>query len=107
MDSANQYRCGITFLFGNYITLSNLREEDWDRIFAQRLSPLYISVHATEPELRARLLNNARAGDILASLRRLAAGGIRMHTQIVLCPGINDGRDSFHNLSATSCARRC
>ena len=80
-----------SFLFGNYITLSNLREEDWDRIFAQRLSPLYISVHATEPELRARLLNNARASDILASLRRLASGGIRVHTQIVLCPGINDG----------------
>lgn len=80
-----------SFLFGNYITLTNLRDEDWERIFSQRLSPLYISVHATEPGLRAELLNNDRARGILASLRRLADGGIRMHTQIVLCPGINDG----------------
>ncbi len=80
-----------SFLFGNYITLSNLREEDWERIFTQRLSPLYLSVHATEPELRAFLLNNKHAPDILSLIGRLAAGGIRMHTQVVLCPGINDG----------------
>lgn len=80
-----------SFQFGNYITLGNLQEEDWERIFRQRLSPLYISVHATEPDLRRSILNNHRAPDILASLRRLAGGGIRMHTQIVLCPGINDG----------------
>ena len=81
-----------SFLFGNYITLGNLRDEDWERIFRQRLSPLYISVHATEPELRRTILNNRHAPDILQGLRRLADGGIRMHTQIVLCPGINDGR---------------
>lgn len=80
-----------SFLFGNYITLGNLDEGDWERIFDQRLSPLYISVHATEPGLRSFILNNKRAPDIMASLQRLAAGGIRMHTQIVLCPGINDG----------------
>ena len=80
-----------SFLFGNYITLSNLREDDWERIFTQRLSPLYLSVHATEPELRAFLLNNKKAPDILSLIGRLAAGGIRMHAQIVLCPGINDG----------------
>ncbi len=80
-----------SFLFGNYITLGNLRAEDWERIFRQRLSPLYVSVHATEPELRSFLLQNRRAPDIRESLRRLAAGGIALHTQIVLCPGINDG----------------
>jgi putative radical SAM enzyme (TIGR03279 family) len=81
-----------SFLYGNYITLTNLREEDWERIFAQRLSPLYISVHATEPELRSSLMRGRNAPDVLACLKRMAGGGIRMHTQIVLCPGINDGR---------------
>lgn len=81
-----------SFLYGNYITLTNLREEDWERIFAQRLSPLYISVHTTEPVLRTAIMRGMKSPDILASLKRLAAGGIRMHTQIVLCPGINDGQ---------------
>jgi putative radical SAM enzyme (TIGR03279 family) len=80
-----------SFLFGNFITLGNLRDEDWERIFAQRLSPLYLSVHATDPALRAALLRNGKAPDILKMIDRLAAGGIRMHAQIVLCPGINDG----------------
>ena len=80
-----------SFLYGNYITLGNLREEDWERIFTQRLSPLYLSVHATEPALRASLMGNKNAPDIMAGMKRLAAGGIRMHTQIVLTPGINDG----------------
>lgn len=80
-----------SFLYGNYITLGNLREDDWERIFTQRLSPLYISVHATEPGLRAALMRNKHAPDIMAGMKRLAAGGIRMHTQIVLSPGLNDG----------------
>jgi putative radical SAM enzyme (TIGR03279 family) len=80
-----------SFLFGNYITLSNMRQEDWDRIFAQRLSPLYVSVHATDLRLRSFLLGNEAAPDILAQIGRLAAGGIRIHAQVVLCPGINDG----------------
>ena len=80
-----------SFLHGNFITLGALSEADWDRIFRQRLSPLYISVHATEPGIRSTLLNNGKAPDIMSSLKRLAAGGIRMHAQIVLCPGINDG----------------
>ncbi|MHB8844682.1 MAG: DUF512 domain-containing protein [Nitrospirota bacterium] len=80
-----------SFLYGNYITLSNLREEDWERIFTQRLSPLYISVHTTDPALRTKMMRGKHRIDILAALNRLAAGGIRMHTQIVLCPGINDG----------------
>jgi NifB/MoaA-like Fe-S oxidoreductase len=80
-----------SFLFGNYITLGALTEDDWDRIFSQRLSPLYVSVHATDPSLRSFILGNKKAPDIMTSLKRLAAGGIRMHTQIVTCPGINDG----------------
>jgi putative radical SAM enzyme (TIGR03279 family) len=81
-----------SFLYGNYITLTNLREEDWERIFSQRLSPLYISVHTTDPVLRTAIMRSRTSPDILASLKRLAAAGIRMHTQIVLCPGINDGQ---------------
>jgi putative radical SAM enzyme (TIGR03279 family) len=80
-----------SFLHGNYITLGALSEHDWERIFRERLSPLYISVHTTDHVLRSFMLGNKRAPDILASLKRLARGGIRMHTQIVLCPGINDG----------------
>jgi putative radical SAM enzyme (TIGR03279 family) len=80
-----------SFLHGNYITLGALSEKDWERIFRERLSPLYISVHTTDHSLRTFMLGNRNAPDILASLKRLAAGGIRMHTQIVLCPGINDG----------------
>jgi putative radical SAM enzyme (TIGR03279 family) len=82
-----------SFLYGNYITLGALSEPDWERIFSQRLSPLYISVHTTEPALRSFMLGNKKAPDIMESMKRLAAGGIRMHAQIVLCPGINDG---FH-----------
>jgi putative radical SAM enzyme (TIGR03279 family) len=80
-----------SFLYGNYITLGALSENDWQRIFHQRLSPLYISVHATDPALRSFILGNNRAPDIMTSMRRLAAGGISMHAQIVLCPGVNDG----------------
>lgn len=81
-----------SFLYGNYITLTNLREEDWERIFTQRLSPLYISIHTTEPVLRTAIMRGRKSPDILTSLKRLADGGIRMHTQIVLCPGVNDGQ---------------
>lgn len=80
-----------SFLHGNYITLGALSENDLERIFCERLSPLYISVHTTDHSLRTFMLGNKKAPDILASMKRLAAGGILMHTQIVLCPGINDG----------------
>ena len=79
-----------SFLHGNFITLGALSESDWERIFRLRLSPLYISVHTTDPGLRASMLRNCKAPDILESLNRLAAGGIKMHTQVVLCPGVND-----------------
>jgi putative radical SAM enzyme (TIGR03279 family) len=80
-----------SFLFGNYITLTNLTEEDWDRIGEQHLSPLYVSVHATEADLRGRMLHNSDAPDLMGQLRRLAGMGIGVHTQIVLVPGLNDG----------------
>ena len=80
-----------SFLFGNYITLTNLTEEDRARIGEQHLSPLYVSVHATDPDLRRRIFRNPRAPDVMAQLRRLMEMGIEVHTQIVLVPGLNDG----------------
>jgi putative radical SAM enzyme (TIGR03279 family) len=81
----------LSFLFGHYLTLTNLSENDFQRIFEQRLSPLYVSVHATESELRQRLLQNRKPDDLLGNIRRLTEGGIKLHTQIVLIPEINDG----------------
>jgi putative radical SAM enzyme (TIGR03279 family) len=80
-----------SFLYGHFVTLTNLRDRDWKRIVEQRLSPLYVSVHATEPEVRARCLGNPAAGEILERLGFLAAGGIEVHAQVVLTPGLNDG----------------
>jgi putative radical SAM enzyme (TIGR03279 family) len=83
----------LSFLHGNYITLSDLDEASFERIIEQRLSPLYISVHATDPELRHALLGRPRhSAEILPRLERLAKAGIRMHAQIVLCPDLNDGQ---------------
>jgi putative radical SAM enzyme (TIGR03279 family) len=80
-----------SFLYGNFITLTNLSDSDYQRILDQRLSPLYISVHATDPKVRKRLLRNDRAPDVLKMIDRLTAGGIRLHTQVVITPGVNDG----------------
>ena len=81
----------LSFLHGHYITLTNLRDDDWERIFEQRLSPLYVSVHATDPEARRRMLVNPRSTRINEDLDRLAGGGIAVHAQVVLCPEVNDG----------------
>jgi putative radical SAM enzyme (TIGR03279 family) len=80
-----------SFLFGSYITLTNLDEADWERIGEQHLSPLYVSVHATDPNLRRRILSNPAAPGVMAQLRCLADLGIVVHTQIVVTPGLNDG----------------
>jgi putative radical SAM enzyme (TIGR03279 family) len=80
-----------SFLFGNFITLTNLTEADWQRLAEQRLSPLYVSVHATELVLRRRFLSNPAAPDIMDQLRRLGELGIQLHTQVVLMPSLNDG----------------
>jgi putative radical SAM enzyme (TIGR03279 family) len=81
-----------SFLFGNFVTLTNLTEDDWARLEEQRLSPLYVSVHATDLALRRRFLARASAPDVMAQLRRLADLGIEVHTQVVLVPGLNDGQ---------------
>ena len=79
-----------SFLFGNFITLTNLTEADWDRLAEQRLSPLYVSVHATALALRRRVLGNPAAPDVVEQLERLGGLGIQVHAQIVLIPGLND-----------------
>ena len=81
----------LSFLYGSYLTLTNLTAADWLRIEEQRLSPLFVSVHATEPELRSRLLVNPRAGLILDQLRWFAERRLQIHAQVVVCPGLNDG----------------
>jgi len=80
-----------SFLFGSYVTLTNLSEADWQRIDEQRLSPLYVSVHATDPDLRRRVLHNPEAPDVMNQLERLADLGVEVHTQIVVQPGVNGG----------------
>ncbi|MFP4396102.1 MAG: DUF512 domain-containing protein [Anaerolineales bacterium] len=81
----------LSFLHGNYITLTNWSEADWQRVEAQFLSPLYISVHAVDPQVRAALMRHPRAGQIMAQLTRLAEMRVTLHTQAVLVPGVNDG----------------
>jgi putative radical SAM enzyme (TIGR03279 family) len=80
-----------SFLYGHFVTLTNLREADWRKIAEQRLSPLYVSVQATEPDVRIAMMGNPRAGDILDRLRFLQSAGIVVHAQVVLAPGWNDG----------------
>ncbi len=80
-----------SFLFGNFVTLTNLTASDWARLEEQRLSPLYVSVHATDPELRRRFLGRRDSPDLLEQLHRLAELGIEAHAQVVLVPGVNDG----------------
>ena len=81
-----------SFLLGNFVTLTNLVQEDWQRIGEQRLSPLYVSIHATAPSVRRRVLSNPKSPDILPQLRRLGEMGIAVHGQIVIWPGVNDGQ---------------
>jgi putative radical SAM enzyme (TIGR03279 family) len=81
----------LSFLYGSYLTLTNLPEKEWQRIEQMRLSPLYVSVHATEPEIRIRLLKNQRAGKILEQLNWFQERRLQIHAQVVVCPGINDG----------------
>jgi putative radical SAM enzyme (TIGR03279 family) len=81
----------LSFLYGSYLTLTNLTAKEWERIAQMRLSPLYVSVHATEPEVRSQLLKNPRAGQILDQLKWFQSQRLEIHAQVVLCPGINDG----------------
>lgn len=93
----------LSFLFGNYITLTNISEHEIERIIEMHISPVNISVHTTNPELRVQMMKNKNAGESLKIIKRLADAGIQMNTQLVLCPGINDGnelRRSIEELSA-------
>lgn len=81
----------LSFLYGSYLTLTNLTVREWNRIEQMRLSPLYVSVHATESDVRSRLLKNPRAGQILDQLKWFQERQLQIHAQVVLCPGMNDG----------------
>ena len=81
----------LSFLYGNFITLTNMKDEDFDRIIQTHMSPLYVSVHATDPEVRCAMMKNRFAGELMDKLKRLFDAGITVHTQIVCCPGYNDG----------------
>ena len=81
----------LSFLYGNFITLTNLTDSDFDRIIRNHMSPLYVSVHATDPQVRQAMMKNRHAGEIMEKLQRLFAAGIHIHAQIVCCPGWNDG----------------
>ncbi|MBO8229269.1 TIGR03279 family radical SAM protein [Prochlorococcus marinus str. MU1404] len=82
----------LSFLYGSYLTLTNLKKEDWKRISTQKLSPLFVSVHATDPGTREKLLKNKKAGLILDQISWFEKNSIQIHAQIVVCPDINDGK---------------
>ncbi len=81
----------MSFIMGNYVTLTNLDDSEIERIIRRGVSPLYISLHASDPTVRRAMMKNPRAGEILPQLKRLTKEGLQFHLQIVLCPGINDG----------------
>lgn len=88
----------LSFLQGNYITLTNLSQQDVDRIIRMHISPINVSVHTTNPQLRVQMMKNPAAGEALRYLRQLAEGGVRLNCQLVLCPGINDGEELVRTL---------
>lgn len=89
----------LSFFFGNYITLTNIGQKDIDRIIAMHISPVNVSVHTMNPELRVKMMGNKRAGKVLEYIYRLAEAGIKMNTQLVLCPGYNDGEELTYTLN--------
>lgn len=93
----------LSFLHGNYVTLTNMTDADIDRIIKMHISPINISVHTTNPELRCKMMSNKRAGYVLDYIKRLADAGIKIEAQIVLCKGLNDGEEldrTMHDLAA-------
>lgn len=89
----------FSLMMGNFITLTNISEMEFQRIINRRVSPLYISVHTTNPELRCRMMNNPHAGTVMDKLKMLKDAGIKFHCQIVTCPGWNDGDELIKTLS--------
>ena len=96
----------LSFMHGNYVTLTNLTNEEWNRILEQRLSPLYVSVHATDPDLRAVLLGRREPTSILPQIRILADNRVDVHAQVVLCPGLNDGENLTQTLRELAAEHR-
>jgi len=92
----------LSFLSGNYVTLTNVKDRDLDRIIRYRMSPINISVHTTNSDLRVRMLNNKNAGDIVEKIKKLVNAGITVNCQIVLCRGINDGDELDRTISDLS-----
>ena len=92
----------LSFLFGNYITLTNLEQKDIDRIIKMHISPVNISVHTMNKELRVKMMKNKNAGNCLDYISQLAEAGIEINTQLVLCPGINDGKELEYSLDELS-----
>jgi putative radical SAM enzyme (TIGR03279 family) len=92
----------LSFLHGQYVTFSDLSEEEAAKIVRYRLSPLYVSIHTTDPDLRRRMLGNPRAADVMRVMRRLLRAGIVLHGQIVVCPGVNDGAELARSLRELS-----
>lgn len=88
----------LSFLTGNYVTLTNLKDEEFERMLSYRLSPINVSVHTTNPELRCKMLNNRFAGKLMDRLRRISELGLQINCQFVLCPGINDGEELERSL---------
>ncbi|MBU3195606.1 DUF512 domain-containing protein [Clostridium algidicarnis] len=88
----------LSFLQGNFVTLTNMKDDDIDRIIRYRISPINISVHTTNGELRKKMLNNRFAGDIYDKLKKLASAGIQMNCQIVSCPGVNNGKELINTI---------
>ncbi len=89
----------LSFLFGNYITLTNITEHEIDRIIKMHISPINISVHTTNPDLRVKMMTNKNAGRVLDIMYRFNEAGIKMHSQLVLCPGFNDGDELRRSLN--------
>ena len=88
----------LSFLHGNYVTLTNLKQKDVDRLIKMHISPVNVSVHTTNPELRVKMMKNKRAGEVLSYLGQLADAGIALCTQIVLCKGLNDGEELMRSM---------
>lgn len=87
-----------SLMMGNFLTLTNMSEKEFQRVLKRRPSPLYISVHTTNPDLRCKMLHNRFAGNIMDKLRRFKEAGIHFHCQIVVCPGYNDGQELLRTL---------
>ena len=103
----------LSFLYGNFTTLTRFTEADLERVLTEGLSPLFVSIHATDPEIRARMLRNRRGASSLRWLRALLDGGVEVHGQVVVCPGVNDGEilegtlagvlDEYPELASVAC----